>query len=133
MTPLVIDASAGVELVLNTSIGRRLGARISGLDPWVPDLFYTEVGGVLRRMELAGTITVTRANLAIDRLLALRARRVDVKPLIRDVWALRHNITIADAVYVILARHLAAGLVTGDRRLARAPAAALGGITLITP
>lgn len=133
MTAVVLDASAGVELVLNTPAGKRLRTRISGNDPWVPDLFYAEVAGVLRRMELAGTIPAARANRAIDRLLALRARRVAVKPLLPDVWTLRHNLTIADGIYVTLARDLTATLATGDQRLARAPATALGGITLITP
>ena len=34
---------------------------------------------------------------------------------------LRKNIIIHDAVYVALARHLGAPLLTGDRRLAGAP------------
>ncbi|MGH8906669.1 MAG: hypothetical protein ACRD0K_09165 [Egibacteraceae bacterium] len=32
-----------------------------------------------------------------------------------------HNVTVADALYVVLARRLGAPLVTGDRRLTRAP------------
>jgi len=133
VTAVVLDASAGVELALNTPAGKRLRTRLSGSDPWVPDLFYTEVAGVLRRMELAGAIPAARANRAIDRLLSLRAHRVAVKPLLPDAWSVRHNLTIADGVYVALARDLTATLATGDQRLARAPARALGGIQLITP
>lgn len=84
-------------------------------------------------MELHSTITTDRADIALGRLLTLRANRVDVKPLIRNVWTLRHNLTIADAVYISLARHLTAPLVTADNRLARAPAATLGGIQIINP
>lgn len=67
MIAVVLDASAGVELALNTPAGKRLRTRISGRDPWVPDLSFTEVAGVLRRMELAGAIPTARANRAIDR------------------------------------------------------------------
>ena len=42
---------------------------------------------------------------------------------------MRHTITIPDAIYVALARHLEAPLVTADLRLARAPGL---GITVIT-
>ena len=34
---------------------------------------------------------------------------------------LRHNITVNDALYVVLARHLGAVLATADLKLARAP------------
>ncbi len=34
---------------------------------------------------------------------------------------MRENLTVADAVYVVLARHVDGPLLTGDRRLARAP------------
>jgi predicted nucleic acid-binding protein len=36
-------------------------------------------------------------------------------------WELRHNVTVADAGYVVLATMLDAPLLTLDRRLARAP------------
>jgi predicted nucleic acid-binding protein len=39
------------------------------------------------------------------------------------VWALRHNLSAYDAVYVALAEALDAMLLTCDRRLARAPGA----------
>jgi len=34
---------------------------------------------------------------------------------------LRHNLTIADALYVVVAQHLSAPLVTADLKLAGAP------------
>jgi len=40
------------------------------------------------------------------------------------VWALRHNLSAYDAVYVALAEALDATLLTCDSRLARAPGAA---------
>jgi predicted nucleic acid-binding protein len=43
------------------------------------------------------------------------------EPLLDRVWALRHNLSANDAVYVALAEVLDASLVTSDRRLAHAP------------
>ena len=53
MTPVVIDASAGVELVADTMRGRALrGLLPADSIPWVPDHFFVECGAVLRRWEL---------------------------------------------------------------------------------
>lgn len=42
--------------------------------------------------------------------------------LLLEAWSLRHNLTVHDAVYVVLTRQLDdAVLVTADERLARAP------------
>ena len=43
-------------------------------------------------------------------------------PLLVEAWKLRHNLIVHDALYVALARQLDATLITGDKRLARAPA-----------
>jgi predicted nucleic acid-binding protein len=50
-------------------------------------------------------------------------------PLLPESWALLANFTPYDACYVALARNLGCPLVTGDRRLARAPGL---GVPLIT-
>lgn len=41
--------------------------------------------------------------------------------LIVDAWALRDNLTVADAVYVVLARRSGAALMSTDERMLRAP------------
>jgi predicted nucleic acid-binding protein len=56
-------------------------------------------------------------------------RRFPTLPLLRESWAPRANLTPYDACYVALARNLGCRLVTGDRRLARAPGL---GVPLIT-
>ncbi len=129
--PVVIDASAGVELLLNTSTGSALRAKLPAQAvEWVPEVYYAEVAAVLRRAELAGRITTPRTAAAISRLLAAPLRRVQVKPLLAEAWTLRHNITVPDALYVVLARHLGAELVTVDVKLANAPGI---GVPVIQP
>jgi len=50
MTPVVIDASAGAEIVTDTQRGRAL-LRLLPQDavPWVPEHFYAEVLALIRR------------------------------------------------------------------------------------
>jgi predicted nucleic acid-binding protein len=72
-------------------------------------------------MRFRGLISADRADAAIVRLLALPVTVVRSAPLLREAWMLRDNLTVADAVYVVLARHLNGPLLTGDGRLARSP------------
>jgi predicted nucleic acid-binding protein len=122
LTPVVLDASAGVELALKTPVGRRLDAQMPGdATIWVPEHFYAESSAVLRRLELNQHTAPARAQVALTHLISTPTRQVAVKPLLVEAWTLRHNLTIADALYVVLARHLDGSLVTADRRLANAP------------
>ena len=130
MTSVVIDASAAVEILLRTPRGTSIESQLPpGAVEWVPEIYFSEVAGVLRRAELNGLITAERAAVAVDLLLAAPVNRAEVKPLLSEAWTMRHTITIPDALYVALARHLKAPLVTADLRLARAPGL---GITVIT-
>lgn len=130
MTPVVVDASAGVELALKTPIGHQLDAKMPGSSTvWVPEHYYAEATAVLRRHEISGRLGSARVQVALDRLLAVPTRRVSVKPLIPEAWRLRHNLTIADGLYVVVAQHLGAELVTADMRLANAPGLPVATIT----
>ena len=131
MTPIVLDASAGVEMALQTPIGRQIQAKIpDGATSWAPEHYFSEAVAVLRRLELYGEYDSARIQIALDRLLVAPIKRVSVRPLISEAWLMRHNLTIADALYVIVARHLAATLVTSDLNLASSPDL---GIETITP
>lgn len=122
MTPLVLDASAGVELALQTPIGRRLEPLLpTEFDAWVPEHYFAECLAVLRRDELSQRYPTARIASAVERVLGGPLRRVSIKPLTREAWRLRGNLTIADALYVVVARHLDCELVTVDQRLANAP------------
>ncbi len=123
MSAVVIDASAGVEIVAGTRRGRALARLVpSGSEGWVPEHFYAEVLAVLRRRFLIdGAITETQANAAVGRLIAWRLRRASVAALVPSAWQYRHNMTAADALYVALAEDIGADLLTDDHRLVEAP------------
>lgn len=130
MKRFVLDASAGVELLLNTARARSLSAQFPlSAQWWVPEHYFVEVAGALRRAALNNTVAqaqVDRAFVMLERAVLLRA---EVRPLLGDAWKRRASITVADALYVVLAQHLDATLVTADERLARAPS--LGVVTIV--
>ncbi len=121
-TPVVLDASAGVEILLLTPAGRRLLAKLpEDTEDWVPELYFAEVAAVLRRDALHSRYTMVRIEAALDKLLRAPLRRVAVRPLLREAWSMRRNLTVPDAIYVAMARGLGVPLVTTDLRLAATP------------
>lgn len=123
MSAVVIDASAGAEIVANTRRGRALARLIPpGSEGWVPEHFYAEVLGVIRRQLLIEKIVDNgQATAAVSRLRGWRLHHASVAPLVDAAWAYRHNMTAADALYVVLAEHLNAELLTDDHALADGP------------
>lgn len=122
MTVQVLDASAALEDLLQSARGRWVRTRLDwAAGVWVPEHFYAEVTGTIRGFEQQGTLDAARAGRMLAQLVRLPVGRVGVRPLLDEAWSLRHNLRVADGVYVVLARHLAAELVTCDDRLARSP------------
>ena len=85
MTPVVIDASAGVELAADTVRGREVRTLLP-LDavPWVPEVFYVECGAVLRRWDLNGVLAPAQVATAIGELMAWPLRVTQVRGLFAD-------------------------------------------------
>lgn len=128
---LVLDASAGFELLVNSELGEELQRKLPrGVNWWVPEHYYVETASVLRRAEMTRALTAAETLDAFDRLRRSRLSRVAVRPLLPAAWRKRGNLTVADALYVVLAEELDATLVTGDLRLANAVA---GNVPTITP
>ena len=119
---IVLDASAVVELLLDTIAGRRLAILIAdaSMGLHVPHLLDVEVCSTLRRLAREGIIEDDEAEAAIENLLALDLQRHSHEGLLERAWALRKNLTAYDAMYVALAEALDATLITCDGRLARA-------------
>ena len=124
MTPVVIDASAGAEIVTDTRRGTALLRLLpQAADPWVPEHFFAEVLAVIRRKTIvAHVLDETQGSEAAERLGAWQLRRASIRPLLGVAWSYRHNMTAADALYVALAEQLSAEFLTDDHNLVEAPA-----------
>ena len=120
---IVLDASAVVELLLNTDGGSLVRERISNPSESLhaPHLLSVEVTQVLRRYVAARSIGAEIAAAALEDLAALDIARYAHEPFLDRVWELRDNVTAYDAVYLALAEVLDSPLLTFDGRLAAAP------------
>jgi predicted nucleic acid-binding protein len=120
---MTLDASALVELLLGTAVGRTVAERIASpaVSLHAPHLADVEVAQALRRLVREGELDVDGAGAALADLRALDVERHAHEPLLDRVWSLRASLTAYDAVYVALAEALDATLLTCDGRLARAP------------
>jgi len=119
---IVLDASAAIDWLLQTTAGQRIERRIYSHSESLhaPHLLDLEVGQILRRLVREGSVSINRADQAIEDLLDLRITRYPHFVLLPRIWQLRHNLSAYDAAYVVLAEQLGARLVTRDSRLASA-------------
>jgi len=120
---IVIDASAAVDWLLQTTAGQHIEHRMYSARESLhaPHLLDLEVAQVLRRLVRDGTVPANRADDALRDFLDLRLTRYSHVMLLPRVWQLRHNFSAYDAAYVGLAEKLEAPLITRDGRLASAP------------
>ena len=120
---IVVDASALLELLLQTPLGRRIEARLfrDEDDLHAPHLVDVEVVQGLRRLVRTGEVSPGRAEEAIADLTDLDLLRHPHLDLVGRAWRLRDNISAYDAMYVALAEAIEAPIVTCDGPLAKAP------------
>ena len=118
----VVDASAVVEILLNSALGQRVRRRVvdASEELHAPHLIDIEVLHVLRRYNLSGEIPVDRLEAAIGIYQGLSIERHSHEIVFVRVWQLRRNLTAYDAAYVALAELLGTLLYTTDKRLAKA-------------
>ncbi len=120
---IVLDASALVDLLLNTEPGARLARRVrsSRVTLHAPHVVDLEIAQTLRRYVRQGDIDEERAQIALQHLAVLDLNRYAHSDFLPRIWALKENVTAYDAAYAALTEALGAILVTGDHHLAKAP------------
>lgn len=117
---LVVDASAVAEVLLGTEAGRRAAVLIDGHELLAPQHLTAEVASVIRGWSLSRQITDEQALRAFGEFDALGVELVPMMSMLPAVYALRHNVSSYDAMYVVLARAAQCSLLTLDARLAAA-------------
>lgn len=117
---IVLDASAAVDWLLQTSAGQHIENRIYSRNETLHTLHLLdlEVTQVLRRLVRQEVVSADRADEVVRDLLDLRINRYAHFVLLPRIWQLRHNLSAYDAAYIVLAETLGAALLTRDRRLA---------------
>lgn len=120
---IVVDASALLEFLLQTPLGRRVEVRLfRDQDEFhAPHLVDVEVVQGLRRLVRTGEVSSGRADEAIADLADLDLHRHPHLDLLARAWKLRDNLSAYDAMYVALAEAIGAAMVTCDGPLARVP------------
>lgn len=121
MSPIVVDASALVEVVTRSPLAADVEARFCGHDLVAPDLINQEVLSAVRRLRHRALIDEAAGRRAVENLVRAPLRRVVTTALLHRSWSLRHVVTSYDAAYVALAKRLGCPLITCDRALSRAP------------
>ena len=120
---IVIDASAVIELLLNTPVAPRVAERAFAPAETLhaPHLIDLEVAQVLRRYAAAGELDPLRGAEALEDLADLAILRYPHDIFLSRIWELRHNATAYDAAYIALAEALGAPLLTCDGAIGSMP------------
>lgn len=123
MAEVVADASALVDLLLGNDLGNAVQRRISGHALHAPAHVDAEVLSALGRLQRAGTIEADGVETMLHHLADAPIQRHPVTTLLLGAWGRRHQLRLADALYVELAISLGLPLVTTDGRLHPVPVA----------
>ena len=123
MAEVVADASALVDLLLGNELGHAVQRRISGHALHAPAHVDAEVLSALGRLQCAGVIETHHVQTMLVLLADAPIQRHPVTGLLLVAWGRRHQLRLADAVYVELAISLGLPLVTTDGRLRPVPVA----------
>lgn len=116
---IVLDASAAVELLLDTEAGEAVARRLMGERLHMPAHFDVEVVSTIRRLVLGDAVSERDGQASVEALGRLRGRRWPVRAAMQRAYALRATHSVAGALYITLADALGSPLVTCDGPLSR--------------
>ncbi|MBX7161620.1 MAG: type II toxin-antitoxin system VapC family toxin [Acidimicrobiia bacterium] len=123
MTAAVLDACAGIDLVLRRPAGECVQEELesaAGL-VFVPELFDLEVLLALRKLVLRRAMPAARAERAAQRLKTFPATRVPHRHLFEGIWSRRADMTVYDSAYAAVAELVKGRIVTTDTKFAGTP------------
>ena len=123
MSEAVVDASALVDLLLGNELGTAVRQRISGHALHAPSHIDAEALSALGRLHRAAMIGSDDVDTMLRELVSAPIVRHRVADLVFGAWARRHQLRLADALYVELALARGLALITTDRRLLSVPVA----------
>lgn len=123
MAEVVTDASALVDLLLGNDVGEAVGRRLAGHVLHAPAHADAEILSALGRLQRAGSVDADAVEAMLSRLAAAPIERHPVAGLLLGAWSRRHQLRLADALYVELATSRDLPLITTDHRLQPVPAA----------
>lgn len=115
----VVDTSVIVDVMAGEGVATAAWSHMAG-PLAAPDVLIYEFLAVLRRDVLRGDVSAERALVSLANLTDLRIELFPALGLVERAFALRDNLTAADALFVALAEVLGDVLLTKDRSLARA-------------
>lgn len=123
MARTVLDASAAVHLVLNGPYAAQLVNRLEAATiVTTPDLFCSETANALWKYVRAGEIPLDLALTRLEQSLGLVDSLVPQRTLAAEalVAAARHQRSVYDMTYAVLARRSGSTVITMDRSFALA-------------
>jgi predicted nucleic acid-binding protein len=123
MAEVVVDASALVDLLLGNELGAAVATRLVGHALHAPAHVDAEILSAVGRLHRAGEIDANGVEAMLTTLTAGPIRRHPVTDLLVGAWSRRHQLRLADALYVELAASRALPLITTDGRLHPVPVA----------
>jgi predicted nucleic acid-binding protein len=123
MAEVVLDASALVDLILGNPVGGAVRMRLAGRSLHAPGHIDAEVLSALGRLNRAGHLDDDAVTRLVGRVVDAPIERHPVHALVAGAWARRHQLRLADALYIELAAARGSALVTTDRRLRGLPMA----------
>lgn len=128
MDELVVDASAVVDLLLGGELGEAVGRRFAEHALHAPAHADAEILSAVGRLQRAGAVAVHEVETMLAKLVAAPIERHSVGGLLLGAWSRRHQLRLADALYVELSVSRDLPLITTDRRLAPAPGVEVIGV-----